>query len=45
LNVMFRIAAIVLALAVGYDLLMLDGKYMAVAKQMSLSILHHFRVI
>jgi hypothetical protein len=37
------IAAIVLALAVGYDLL--DGKYMAVAKQMSFSVLHHFRVI
>jgi hypothetical protein len=28
-DVMLRIAAILLALAVGYDLLMLDGKYIA----------------
>jgi hypothetical protein len=41
---MLRVAAIVLAVAVGYDLLMLDGKYSTVAKQMGASILHHFRI-
>jgi hypothetical protein len=39
---MLRIAAIVLAVAVSYDLYMLHGKYTLVAKQMAFSILHHF---
>jgi hypothetical protein len=42
---MLRVAAIVLALAVSYDQLMLDGKYSTVAKQMTASILHYFRII
>jgi hypothetical protein len=42
---MLRVIAIVLALAVGYDQVMLGGRYTDVARQMTISILHHFRVV
>jgi hypothetical protein len=42
---MLRIAAIVLAVAVGYDLYMLGGKYTSVANQMATSILRHFGLL
>jgi hypothetical protein len=42
---MLRVIAIVLALGVGFDQLMLDGRYTDVARQMTRSILHHFRVV
>ena len=42
---MLRNAAIVLAVAVGYDLLMLGGKYTSVANQMATSLLHHFGLL
>jgi len=42
---MLRIAAIVLAVAVSYDLYMLGGKYTSVANQMATSILRHFGLL
>jgi hypothetical protein len=42
---MLRIAAIVLAVAVSYDLYMLAGKYTSVANQMATSILRHFGLL
>jgi len=42
---MFRVLVIVLALAVGIDLYMLNGKYTDVAVSMSRTILHHFRML
>jgi hypothetical protein len=41
---MLRVAAILLALAVGYDLYS-GGKYTNAAQRAAVSILHHFRVI
>jgi hypothetical protein len=42
---MLRVVAIVLALAVGFDHYMLNGKYTDVAVSMSRTILHYFRVL
>ena len=42
---MLRIAAVVLALLVGYDHFMHNGKFMSAALQASNQILHHFGVI
>lgn len=42
---MLRNAAIVLAVAVGYDLYMLGGKYTSVANRMATSILRHFGLL
>jgi hypothetical protein len=42
---MLRIAGIVLAILVGYDHFMYDGKFLSAAMQASSQILHHFGVI
>jgi hypothetical protein len=42
---MLRIAAIVLALMVGYDHFMYNGKFVSAAMRASSQILHHFGVI
>ena len=42
---MLRIAVVVLALLVGYDHVMYNGKFMSAAMQASSQILHHFGVI
>jgi hypothetical protein len=42
---MLRIAAIVLALAVSVDLIMVGGKYTSAAARTTTAILHHFKVI
>jgi hypothetical protein len=42
---MLRVVAIVLALAVGFDLYMLNGKYTDVAVSMSRAIFSHFRIL
>ena len=42
---MLRNAAIVLAVAVGYDLYMIGGKYTSVANRMATSILRHFGLL
>ena len=44
LEVMYRAIGIVLALAVGYDIYMLDGKYLHAAESMFYSMLHFFGV-
>ena len=42
---MLRVAAIVLALMVGYDHFMYNGKFVSAAMRASSQILHHFGVI
>jgi hypothetical protein len=42
---MWRVAGIVLAILVGYDHFMHNGKFMSAAMQVSSQILHHFGVI
>jgi hypothetical protein len=42
---MLRIAVVVLALLVGYDHFMHNGKFMSAAMRASSQILHHFGVI
>jgi hypothetical protein len=42
---MFRVVALMLALAVGFDLFMLNGFYTTVAKQIALSILRHAHLL
>jgi len=42
---MLRIAVMVLALLVGYDHFMQNGKFLSAAMQASSQILHHFGVI
>jgi hypothetical protein len=40
---MLRIAALVLALAVGFDQVVLDGRYLAAAGRFASVMLHHIR--
>jgi hypothetical protein len=40
---MLRIMAIMLALAVSFDYLMLDGRYTHVARQMAVAMVHGFQ--
>jgi len=42
---MARIAVVVLALLIGYDHFMHNGKFMSAAMQVSRQIMHHFGVI
>ena len=42
---MLRIIVIMLALAVGFDLYMFDGRYTTAAKQLTFSIFHHSRLM
>jgi hypothetical protein len=42
---MLRVLTVVLALAAGFDLYMLNGKYTNVAVGMSRTILQHFRLL
>jgi len=39
---MLRVVAVVLALAVGFDYAMLDGRYTAVARQMAVPVFSSF---